>query len=652
MHLKVLIIEDCEDDAILLARYLKSCGFETKWQRVDCADELADAVEDRRWDLVLCDLAMPQLTPYVAVDCVREVNPDIPILIVTGAVSEQSAIELLQYGVQDVVLKDDLPRLKSAIARELALARRGREKAAVERRLAAALESLDQGVALYDAEARLITSNSRYSGSLDLLQDHVVPGANYAELIGFAVDHGQFSVTGAEQNAMLERLLAHDTPTGRTPIEIKHHDGRWAEIQRHRTEDGDIVTVVTDITEKKEREKALMAQASELARMNDDLIQQMQKREATEAALRESESRARAIFDSAVDGVITFNPDYQIESVNPAAQTIFGYSAEELMSLHVHHLMLLGENENDPEAAALTKQEFGVPAKDANVRLVTGWRKSGEAFPIELTISPMILDKRTLYTGIIRDVTERTKLDRMKSEFVSVVSHELRTPLTSIRGSLALLNTNAVGELPPRAQSMISIGLKNSERLVNLINDILDIEKIESGKMEFSYNAIRVRDLLDAAVQENKAFLDQFDVEAEIHEDSSDDVMIGGDQDRLMQVLTNLISNAAKFSPSGGQITLGAVHEDGQVRIWVEDKGPGIPETFRKQIFQKFSQADASDTRQKGGTGLGLSIAKAIVEHHNGRISFTTKTGEGATFYFELPALESIAAEEMQKRLA
>jgi PAS domain S-box-containing protein len=388
-----------------------------------------------------------------------------------------------------------------------------------------------------------------------------------------------------------------------------------------------------------------MQQAAALAKMNEDLIVEIQCRQEIEEALRESENRAHAIFENAVDGVITFNEDNLIETVNPAAETIFGYTAEELKSLHVHHLMLLAK-EGDGAVAA------GATATQPSLRLVTGWRKNGEAFPIELTISPIELNTRTIYTGIIRDVTERTKLDRMKSEFVSVVSHELRTPLTSIRGALALLNTNVVGEMPPRAKSMVAIGLQNSERLVRLINDILDIEKIESGNMEFACEPLRIGALLDSAVQENKAFLDEYQVEAKVEESTGLDLVVDGDHGRLMQVLANLISNAAKYSPENGCIRLGADARENTVRVWVKDDGPGIPESFREHIFQKFSQADSSDTRMKGGTGLGLSITKAIIDHHKGNIDFKSLAGEGTTFYFHLPILRGAAQPELEKQSA
>ncbi|MGB0086130.1 MAG: ATP-binding protein [Rhodomicrobiaceae bacterium] len=651
MYLKVLIVEDSEDDAILLANYLKSCGFDPKWQRVDCEADLAEAVEDRRWDLVLCDLSMPKLTPVMAVNCVRQVNPDIPIIIVTGAVAEDVAISLIQHGVQDVVLKDDLPRLKTAFRREQIVAQNRREKAAAELRLAAAIEYLYQGVALFDAESRLITCNQRYKTTIDCCQHLIEPGVSYADILRAAMDRGQFKISQHGKDNTLQRLLAYHITDG-GPFVQEHHDGRWIEIQRHGTLDGGIVTVTTDVTESKQREEALIRKSAELAKINQDLVQEIARREAIEEALKESESRARATFESAVDGVITFNDNYRVETVNPAAERIFEYGADELIGMHVHHLMLIGSAPSQAETAAACGAGGPFKLSSPNLRLVTGWRKHGDAFPVELTISPVTLRDRNIYTAIIRDVTERTRLDRMKHEFVSVVSHELRTPLTSIQGSLALLNAGVTGELPPRARSMVSIGLQNSERLLRLINDILDMEKIESSKMEFAFEPLSVHGLIERAVTENRAFLDQYKLRIKVEHAAAADVEVRGDSGRLMQVLANLLSNAAKYSPEGGVITVGADAAEEAVRIWVKDEGPGIPDSFHERIFQKFSQADASDTRQKSGTGLGLSITKAIVERHGGTIGFKTADRAGTTFYFDLPIDREEATSGRKQRSA
>ena len=241
--------------------------------------------------------------------------------------------------------------------------------------------------------------------------------------------------------------------------------------------------------------------------------------------------------------------------------------------------------------------------------------------------------------GVIHDITERTLLDTAKREFISTVSHELRTPLTSIKGSLGLLQSGTLGGLSGQAQSMLDIAYNNSDRLVLLINDILDIEKIEAGKMDFNIKPTNVALLVKEALKANKGYGDEHDITF-ICQKCDENMLVNGDKDRLMQVLSNLMSNAAKFSPDGEEVELSVDRKGDSIRINVKDCGPGIPAEFRDSIFKKFTQADASDTRQKGGTGLGLSITKAIVEQHGGTIGFDTEVGKGSTFFFELPEME------------
>ena len=237
------------------------------------------------------------------------------------------------------------------------------------------------------------------------------------------------------------------------------------------------------------------------------------------------------------------------------------------------------------------------------------------------------------------DITERKEVERMKSEFIATVSHELRTPLTAVVGALGLLKEVASGRLPAEAETFLGMARQNSDRLVALINNVLDIEKIESGHMEFRLDAVRVNALLERAVSLNAPYAEKFGVRFELAP-APDGVVVSGDEDRLLQVLTNLMSNAVKYSPAGNAVTVSAAARDGLVRIAVADRGPGVPEAFRERIFSKFAQADGSDTRRKGGTGLGLSISKAIIEKLGGTMGYESVSGKGATFYFELPLRE------------
>jgi PAS domain S-box-containing protein len=286
------------------------------------------------------------------------------------------------------------------------------------------------------------------------------------------------------------------------------------------------------------------------------------------------------------------------------------------------------------QSAELIRGQILFYQVEHRVRTVTGgWRwVSSRAKVVDR--DPMGRAVRVAGTNL--DITERKEIERLKNEFIATVSHELRTPLTAIIGALGLLKELTAGKLPVDANTFVNMAQQNSERLAALINDILDIEKIESGQMEFRADAVAVAALVERAVTLNASYADKYGVRFEARRPLPD-AIVTGDEGRLLQALTNLMSNAAKFSPAGSAISLSATLRDGKVRIAVTDRGPGVPEAFRGRIFQKFAQADGSDTRSKGGTGLGLSISRAIIETMGGTMDFESVAGQGTTFYFELP---------------
>ncbi len=237
--------------------------------------------------------------------------------------------------------------------------------------------------------------------------------------------------------------------------------------------------------------------------------------------------------------------------------------------------------------------------------------------------------------------------NQAKSEFLAVASHELRTPLTSVIGSLGLMRGGAVGELSGQAQEMIDIAYKNSDRLIYLINNILDIERIESGRMELELEPVDITELVKRSLEDNKAYADQYDVSF-VFVRMLPRLKVQGDAEKLTQVLTNLLSNAAKFSHPGDQVEIAITRHGGSIRVTVKDHGPGIPPKFQDRVFEKFTQVDASDSRQRGGSGLGLSICKAIVEQHGGAMGIDSECGKGTTFFFDLP----IAGPQLGKKPA
>lgn len=238
-------------------------------------------------------------------------------------------------------------------------------------------------------------------------------------------------------------------------------------------------------------------------------------------------------------------------------------------------------------------------------------------------------------TGFSRDITERKEVDRIKNEFVSTVSHELRTPLTSLSGAIELILGGKMGETSDKIKNLLNMAHNNCFRLTNLINDILDIEKIEAGKMDFEIKTLELMPLIKQAIQLNQQFAQKFNVNIKLMEELSD-ILVQVDSSRLIQVLTNLLSNAIKFSEPGSAVELAIFRINDNIRISVTNYGAEIPQAFKSKIFQKFAQADSSDSRQKGGTGLGLNISKLIVEKMNGQIDFVSENNK-TTFYFDLP---------------
>lgn len=359
---------------------------------------------------------------------------------------------------------------------------------------------------------------------------------------------------------------------------------------------------------------------------------------------QDSEARIAAILDNVLDGIITINDQGVVESFNKAAEMIFSYRAAEVIGKNVN--MLMPEPYHGEHDGYLFNYRSTHVKKIIGIgRQVFGRRRDGSTFPMDLAVSAMKLDNQPMFTGIVRDITERVKIERMKFEFISTVSHELRTPLTSIRGSLGLIAGGLAGELPMQAKELVDIAYKNSERLILLVNDILDIEKIGAGKMEFQPAAFSLTAQLQQAIENNSAYAAQYSASYELTGALSD-VSVYVDANRFQQVLANLLSNAAKFSPAGDKVGVDIVLSGSHVRVAVNDHGSGISAQFHDQVFQKFAQGDSSDTRQKGGTGLGLSISKAIVEQMGGVIGFDSEPNVLTSFWIEFPVYQEATMPE------
>lgn len=359
----------------------------------------------------------------------------------------------------------------------------------------------------------------------------------------------------------------------------------------------------------------------------------------------QEKKRMKLILENSTDAFVMVGRKGKVLDWNAQAERSFGWKRDEVLGKRLLELIIPPE-QLDSVVKRIRHLGGGHPGCGTVVHRrveIDAVHKSGKRIPMEISIAS--LHDVDGYAGhvFLRDISERRKVEALKDEFISTVSHELRTPMTSVHGSLGLILGGACGEMPAQAQQLLSIAHRNSDRLIRLINDILDMEKIESGNMSFVYGDYSLLTLMQQALELSAFYGQQYGVQFELVHPVPD-VRIHVDQDRLMQVMINLLSNAAKFSDAAGKAEISAqlVGEaaERRVRVTIADHGCGIPQEFHDKIFQKFSQVDSSDRRKKGGTGLGLSISKSIIEQMSGHMGFESAPDAGSSFYFELPVAD------------
>lgn len=370
-------------------------------------------------------------------------------------------------------------------------------------------------------------------------------------------------------------------------------------------------------------------------------IGQFIARKRAEQQISDNEERYHYLFENSADLILTFAPDGTILHLNAAWPHTLGFPRDELMKMTL--LELITPEDRDRGKMILDK---ALAAGSVDKLELSFRAQDGRQIIVEGSINCRYGDAGVEYcNAIFQDVTKRREVDRMKNEFISVVSHELRTPLTSIRGSLGLLAGGTLRRDPERADRMLDIALKNTERLVRLINDILDIEKIESGKIALDIQPVDAADLVAQATATMNPLAETNQVRLETH-------ALGGtvfaDRDRMLQTLTNLLSNAIKFSKPTSTVTVSSEKRGAGLLIRVRDQGRGIPPHKLQTIFERFQQVDASDSRDKGGTGLGLAICRTIVQQHGGAIWVDSTEGKGSEFFVLLPRFQAETSGTLQ----
>ncbi len=661
--LRVLIVEDSEDDVILLVRELRRGGYDPTFERVDTPEAMKAELDAKIWDVVIADYVMPCFSGLAALSLLHQTGLDIPFIIASGKMGEDTAVEVMKAGAHDYILKGNLSRLVPAIRRELreAVVRQEREQAEKalresEARYRSLVESAIDVIFTVSHEGIITSLNPAFEAITGWRREEWL-GKNFTPLVH--PDDLPFAME------IVQRILNSETLASGFELRILLKSGEYATMEYSitpQTSNGDVVGVLgisRDITDRKraeemlrrahdELERRVKERTAELAEANEELQAEIAERKRAEEELRETEERYRNLFDNANDAVITTNLQDRITSWNGSAERIFGWKAYEIVGKKLPELIIPSDMKDEKEKII----HDALSGKDITGIETARLRKDGSRIDVSLTISPIINAHGDIIglSGIIRDITERKKMDEIllqnerlisankaKSEFLTIMSHELRTPLTSVIGYSILLLGKKPGKLNEKQEFFMDNILASSKHLLDLINGILDLAKIESGKLELVVEEISVPHTIDETLKLLKENAAKRNI---ILKTEFDPALppIKADRQKFKQILFNLLSNAIKFSKQdGGIITISAKKESDMAKISVSDTGIGIKEEDVPRLFQKFEQLDSGISRKYDGTGLGLAITKQLVELHGGNILVESNYGEGSTFTFFLP---------------
>lgn len=483
------------------------------------------------------------------------------------------------------------------------------ETAQLAAQLTAGIENMSDYFSLWDANDRLIFCNKAFREINSAVPGITELGIPFEDHMRALFDAGETPESAQTfEDSLKQRMLNHRNPT--TSFEFERSDGITVLVNETKLPDG----------------------STSVCTANIDRLKQAEKDSADKAEIVET------AFRTIPDGIVVLAPDGTPITWNDHLFTIFGITP----------LKEIDPDELRPTLLSVIAQQIGAGGSETDVSDISSlihaphqhnqqeFRLADNKW-VEFRGSPMAGGG---YLMTFRDFTERNDLDRLKSQFVSTISHELRTPLTSIIGSMGLVNGGAGGDIPEDARNLIKIGINNGERLLNLINDILDLEKISQDEFELDLATMSMGNLIDTSMKANLGFAERFKIRL-VANRGDEDYFVIGDNQRLMQVMDNLLSNAIKFSSANDEVEVMLSARGPNVRVSVTDRGPGVAKKFQKTIFDRFVQVDSSDTRSIAGTGLGLNICKGIVLKHGGEINLHSTPTVGSTFYFELPILKS-----------
>jgi PAS domain S-box-containing protein len=611
-EIRVLQVDDDEIDLRLAKRAL-SKSTQAKFN-VDTAGTMADAISKLKanpYDVVLLDLGLPDSNGIDTVKKVCQVNPHIPIVVLTGLEDEQIGLSAIQNGAADYLVKG--PAMENSLVRTALYAIERRKVAEKLREsqqmLQSVLDSVPQAVFWKDRNMVYLGCNPVFARHSGLALPADVVGKTDYDLCWRKEEAEHFRQCDS-------KVMETNTPEFHIMEPQLQADGKQAWLDTNKVplhdSQGNVVGVLgtyEDITERRKAERALQI----------------------------AEERYRTIFENSAVAIMMADYQERLISWNKFTENLLGFGKDDLYLKPVKSLY--------PDDEWNKIRTHDVRQKGVQHHLETQMaRKSGEIIDVDVSIS-VLKDPEGRVTGsigVIRDITERKEAEKklkeamdLKSQFISTVSHELRTPLTIIKEDIAIITDGAAGRVKPKQREMLEMAQRNIDRLARLINDVLDFQKLQSGKAKFNMQENNINSVIEQVYNTMAGAVKKKGVELRLALDNTLPKTLF-DNDKMVQVLTNLISNSMKFTEKGG-ITITSKKIENAIRVSVSDTGCGIKEEDMSKLFHQFSQVGTGNTRKTGGTGLGLAISKDIVEKHGGRTWVESEFGKGTTFHFLIP---------------
>ncbi|MFH1372156.1 MAG: PAS domain S-box protein [Planctomycetota bacterium] len=625
-EIRVLQVDDDEIDIRLAKRALTKSTRSAKFT-VESAGTLAEAIEHLRcrlYDIVLLDLGLPDSSGIETVQKVIQVNPNVPIVVLTGLEDEETGLKAIQSGAADYLVKG--PAMENSLVKT-ALYAIERKKAAEklhesQQMLELVMKSIPQAVFWKDRKCVYMGCNLIFARHAGVSSTEEVVGKTDYDLCWRKEEADNY-----RQCDM--RVMETNTPEYHIIESQLQADDKQAWVETNKVplhnSAGEVVGVLgtyEDITDRRQAERALQI----------------------------AEERYRTIFENSAVAITMADDQEQLISWNKFTEQMFGMTKEDLYLKPIKTFYPEGEWEK------IRTQE--VREKGMQHHLETRMhKKDGEIIDVDVSLS-VLKDPDGRITGsigVIRDITARVEADKkikeamdLKSQFISTVSHELRTPLTIIKEDIALIMDGATGRVKKKQQQVLEIAQRNIDRLARLINDVLDFQKLQSGRAKFNMQDNSINNAIETVYNTMVNAVKKNGVDLRLAIDNTLPKIMY-DNDKIIQVLTNLVSNAMKFTEKGS-ITIATRRIENAIRVSVCDTGCGMKQEDLPKLFHQFQQLTSGGSRKTGGTGLGLAISKDIVEKHGGRIWVESELGKGTTFHFLLPIKSTVQEPEVVTR--